>query len=145
MDFGIFLEPFSVWLIMGLIFVLAEFVLPGLVIIFFGVGAWVVAMILLFFKINLFWQISIFTSVSIITLVVLRKQLNKSEKSPAQNVDEFVNTPVEVKETIPANGYGKVYFKGAVWQATVDEEISIKAGTWVKIVGYEGIILKVKR
>ncbi|MBW1855703.1 MAG: hypothetical protein JRJ00_13650 [Deltaproteobacteria bacterium] len=36
-------NPTTVWFVLGLILALSEFAVPGVILIFFGVGAWIVA------------------------------------------------------------------------------------------------------
>ena len=43
-----FLKPEVIWCLVGLVLLLLEFILPGLIIFFFGLGAWVVAAVCLF-------------------------------------------------------------------------------------------------
>ena len=38
-----FLKPELIWFLIGLVLLLMEFAIPGLVVLFFGIGAWVVA------------------------------------------------------------------------------------------------------
>ena len=49
-----------IWFILGLVLLLGEFVMPGLVIFFFGIGAWVVAILTIFFDISINLQLIIY-------------------------------------------------------------------------------------
>ena len=60
-----FLEPEILWFIAGLIMLLLEFAMPGLIIAFFGVGAWIVAVLCLFMDISLNMQLTVFLFSSI--------------------------------------------------------------------------------
>ena len=42
-----FLTPEIIWFLVGLVLLILEFAMPGLIIGFFGVGAWVVAIVCL--------------------------------------------------------------------------------------------------
>ena len=68
-------KPELIWFLLGLIMLLLEFVLPGLIIFFFGIGAWIVAFICLITNPSLNLQLLIFIIVSVILLVSLRKWL----------------------------------------------------------------------
>jgi len=37
-------EALTIWFIAGLVLILLEFVVPGVILVFFGAGAWVVAL-----------------------------------------------------------------------------------------------------
>ncbi len=144
-----FLKPELIWFLVGLVLLLLEFILPGLIVAFFGVGAWVVAIICLFIDISLNTQLLIFIICSVLSLLLLRKWLKGvfmghvvSKQDVKENLEEFVGQRAVVKERIVPNGRGKVEFRGTDWQAEADEEIA--EGTAVKIVGKENITLKVK-
>ncbi len=144
-----FLKPELIWFLVGLVLLLLEFILPGLIVAFFGVGAWVVALVCLFIDIPVNAQLLIFIVSSVLSLLLLRKWLKGvfmghvvSKQDVKENLEEFVGQRAVVKERIVPNGRGKVEFRGTDWQAEADEEIA--EGTAVKIIGKENITLKVK-
>ena len=144
-----FLKPELIWFLVGLILLILEFVMPGLIVAFFGVGAWVVAIICLFADISLNTQLLIFIVSSVLSLILLRKWLKGifmghvvSKQDARENLEEFVGQRAVVKERIVASGRGKVEFRGTDWQAQADEEIA--EGTAVEIIGKDNITLKVK-
>jgi membrane protein implicated in regulation of membrane protease activity len=144
-----FLKPELIWFLVGLILLISEFVMPGLIVAFFGVGAWVVAVICLFADISLNTQLLIFIVSSVLSLLLLRKWLKGifmghvvSKQDVKENLEEFVGQRAVVKDKIVPNGRGKVEFHGTDWQAEADEEIA--EGTAVKIIGKDNITLKVK-
>ncbi len=144
MDLTFLKEPALIWFLIGLVLIITEFAAPGLVIIFFGLGAWAAALALLAIDMHLFLQIVIFLVVSIASLVVLRKRfVAASEKTP-DLTDEFIGKTAAVEMKIAKGAYGKVKFKGALWKAETVSDQVIEKGTLVKIVGYESIILKVE-
>lgn len=55
MDFTFLKEPAMVWFLIGLVLIVSEFAVPGLVIIFFGLGAWATALALLAIDMSLFF------------------------------------------------------------------------------------------
>lgn len=94
-------DPAVIWFLIGLGLLLLELVLPGLVILFFGAGAWVAALSCALFNINLNWQIAIFLLASLLGLVLLRKYLKrKFFGRKAKAIADF------------ADGQGKIEFKG---------------------------------
>jgi len=144
-----FLKPELIWFLVGIILLVMEFVMPGLIIAFFGVGACVVAVVCLFTDISLNAQLIIFICSSVLSLLCLRRWLKgifightKSKQDLKEDIREFVGQKVVVKEKIVPNIPGKVEFHGTNWQALADEEIP--AGTVVEIIGKDNLTLKVK-
>ena len=124
-----------------------EFVIPGLVIVFFGIGAWVAAIFVWIFPNMAFWvQMMIFTVFSVVTLVLLRRSLKKrffSDQEGAENegVDDYIGKTAVVEKAIEG-GEGKVNYRGASWAAYADEDIP--KGSKVTIIDKDSIKLKVK-
>ncbi len=149
MEFSeIFTRPAVLWFIIGLLFLLAEFGVPGLIIIFFGVGAWITMLVCLFFDVGLNWQLLIFISSSIIILLLMRNYLRKIFYEQAQNdsndlEDDFLGKTAEVLSEIQPGKTGVVRFKGTDWNATADQRI--KKGQSVRIISKESITLKVEQ
>ncbi len=144
-----FLRPEIIWFLIGLALLIMEFVLPGLIIAFFGVGAWIVALVCLITDIGINTQLIIFIVSSVLSLLCLRKWLKGvflghtvSKQNLKENLEEFVGQRAVVKETITPKAGGKVEFHGTNWEARADEEIA--EGTVVEIVGKDNITLKVK-
>jgi inner membrane protein len=143
-DFTFLKEPAMVWFLIGLVLIVSEFAIPGLVIIFFGLGAWAAALALLAIQMSLFFQIVIFLVVSITSLLVLRKRFMAVAEQTPDLTDEFIGKTAEVEERVKKGAYGKVKFKGTLWKAETVSDQVLEKGALVKIVGYESIILKVE-
>lgn len=142
------MNPVLVWFIIGFVFMLLELGLPGLVIIFFGVGAWITSLMLLLFDLTIDTQIIVFLVVSIGTLLILRKKLkNKFFKDQVTEIseleDEFIGKIARATTDIRPDKAGKVDFKGTHWMARSEE--LIKEGQAVEIIRKESITLIVKR
>jgi len=141
------ISPIIIWFVVGLVLILMEFVIPGLVIVFFGLGAWVTAILVAIFPEMAFWvQMMIFTVFSVVTLVLLRRSLKKrffsdQEGAESEGIDDYVGKIATV-EVAFKNGEGKVNFKGTTWDAYAEEEIP--KGSKVTIVDKDSIKLKVK-
>lgn len=142
-----FEKPELFWFFLGLILLLAELVLPGFFIFFFGLGAWVTALVCLIGNPSTNLQIIIFGLTSVITLLLLRKMIQKRffyhDSSESASVeDEFTG-----KEAVAANDFGadligKVSFKGTTWMA--ESATPVKEGQRVIITGKENMKLLVK-
>ena len=144
MDFTFLKEPAMIWFLIGLVLIVAEFAVPGLIIIFFGLGAWASALVVLAVDLSLFLQIVIFLVVSITTLLLLRKRFVAAAENTPDLTDEFVGKRAEVIQKFTRGKLGQVKFKGALWQAETASEQVLEPGDMVMIVGYESIILKVE-
>ena len=149
-NLGEWARPEIVWFVIGLVLLLLEFALPGLVIFFFGVGAWVVSLVCFITDISLNAQLLIFIITSILLLAILRNRLktlfsgfSSSRGDMGSTMEEFVGERVLVKEAIPVHGKGRVELHGTDWDAVADEELP--AGTSVEIIGKDNIKLKVKK
>ena len=144
-----FLKPELIWFLVGVLLLLMEFIIPGLIIAFFGIGACVVAIICIFADISINAQLIIFIVVSVLSLLCLRKWLKgifmghvKSKQDMTEDLQEFIGEHVIVKTKIVPNMGGKVELHGTDWQADADQEIA--EGSVVEIVGKDGLTLKVK-
>lgn len=147
MDFTqIFSNPVVIWFLIGFVLLLLELAMPGLIIIFFGIGAWLTAFSCMLFTPDLSWQLFIFIITSVASLLLLRRWLlniffKKKDKEETL-VDEFIGQKAIVETDINAGRGGKVIFKGAPWEAFSD--VVIKAGEQVEIVSKESIKLNVR-
>ena len=150
MDFILqFFTEKLIWFIVGFIFLILEFMIPGLIVIFFGVGAWAVCLILFIVDIPLNYQLSVFILTSVFSLIILRKYVQErffGFKSVQTKNDELVDDIIghkAIAETgISPQKPGKILFRGTTWTAESDTEI--KKGTHVTIIDNNSITLKVK-
>lgn len=143
----LFSRPEVIWFLIGLVLIVMEFVLPGLIIIFFGIGAWITAICCMLFDFGLNAQLAIFIFTSLLALALLRKYLRKrffreNETGEDTLIDEFIGKTVTVEQAITPDKIGKVMFKGTLWEAKSDH--SLKKGQIVKITGKESIVLIVE-
>ncbi len=147
-----FLRPELIWFLVGLVLLIMEFALPGLIIFFFGVGAWIVAIVCLlsshvYGSINA--QLIIFIISSVLSLLILRKWVkgvflghSGAKQDLTEDLKEFVGERAIVIEAITPKAGGKVEFHGTNWEANADGEIAV--GAVVEIIGKDNITLKVK-
>ena len=144
-------DPILIWFIAGLALILAEFLVPGIILVFFGTGAWITAL-----TTWIGWtegwtsQLLTFAISSVVLLIVLRRWFRSrffgyvgDDHDPEKNIDEFEGQSVKVIADIEPGGTGgRVEFKGARWKATSDN--SIPAGSQAVIIAVDGINLKVR-
>ena len=142
------LTPTLVWFFIGLVLFLLELAIPGLILLFFGFGAWVAALSNVLFHPSVPVQILIFGLASVVSLVLLRRFLQRKFFDTAETLsnsidDEFLNKLGIAETDIPSGKSGKVSFKGTVWNAISDKDI-VK-GDQVKITGKESITLRITK
>ncbi len=135
------LSPGLIWFLVGVVFLLAEFLLPGFILMFFTAGCWIVALILWGFDIGVTTQITIFIITSLILLLTLRKYSMKVFKGSTRDDvdDDYTNSKIgmtaEVTKQITPELPGEIKVAGSFWRASADE--TIEPGTAVKIVNQE--------
>lgn len=139
-------DPAVVWFLVGLGLLLLELILPGLVILFFGVGAWVTALVCAITDINLNIQILIFLLASLLGLVLLRKYLknrffSKKDEEAQDQLEEFIGKKARAVDAF-SEGEGRVEFKGTRWSARCSEPVA--KAQWVTIKSKDGLTLNVE-
>lgn len=144
------LEPI-IWCVLGILLILAEFLVPGLIIIFFGTSALVVGIAL--------WlglptagglPFILFAGLAVIQILILRRFFKPwfagqslGTSTTGEGVEEFIG-----KKTSRVSGFedgkceGIVSFKGADWSARC-EEVAPSCDNFI-IIGREGLTLIVK-
>lgn len=139
------------WFLLGVVLMLSELALPGFVIIFFGIGAWITALcIFLGFSQGFNTQLVIFLVSSVLSLVLFRNQGKKyfqgrvsGKMDDVSKLDDVRGErAVVVEDIVPTNLAGKVEFHGTNWNAVAEEEI--KKGTPVEVLERSDLTLKVK-
>lgn len=144
---NIFDKPELFWFFIGLCLFLLELIIPGFFIFFFGLGAWVTALVCLIGNPGTNLQIVIFAVTSVLTLVLLRRIIQKKffyskGTLSAEVEDEFTGKEALVTSDIGTDKRGKVEFKGTSWKAESKSEIN--EGQTVIILEKENFTLIVK-
>lgn len=143
-------QPVVLWFLAGLVLLLLELAMPGLIIVFFGLGAWVAALACLFFDVGINTQLFIFLLSSVLSLLVLRRWALKrfsdkhsAEKTGSGNIEEdYVGKTATVIHNLVPGHTGKVDFRGTVWDAICEQPVA--KGQEVRITGYKSIQLIVE-
>jgi len=140
-------RPELFWFVLGLVLFLLELVLPGFFIFFFGLGAWVTALICLAGEPSTNLQMVIFAVTSVLSLVLLRKIIQKKLFYSNDNQSEKIEDEFTGNEALALNGFssgteGSVEFKGTTWKAESMSEI--KEGQRVIIIEKKNFKLIVK-
>ncbi len=142
-----FKNPPVVWFLIGLFFALLELMVPGLVLIFFGIGAWLAALLTLILDVSVGVQIFTFALASVLSLIFLRSWFKKrffqsSLNGSDSDDDELKGKTAKVESAIEPGIPGKVMFNGTLWSAESDSNITV--GQQVEIIDKRSITLIVK-
>ncbi|HYF34961.1 MAG TPA: NfeD family protein [Prosthecobacter sp.] len=143
------MSPALLWFIGGFILILAEFVTPGFILVFLGLGAWVASL-----AVRLGWadtlgaQTAVFAGSSLVLLLMLRRWFKSwflgfsQQAVTAGALEEYVGKSVRVITTVAPGLQGKVEFKGAQWNAEASEEL-LPGATGV-ITDVDGLCLRIR-
>lgn len=139
----------QLWLVAGLLLMLLEFVVPGFVIIFFGIGAILVGLLLwLFPGMSEMTQIVLLPALSLACLAVFRRffvsSVSKTYGEKGTNFDDndCVGRVVKVVEAIEPGTDGKVELNGVNWSASCS--VPVPAGRNVRIISRAGLTFVVE-
>jgi membrane protein implicated in regulation of membrane protease activity len=141
-------EAELLWFLVGLVLILGEMAVPGFVIIFFGAGAWVTALLTgLGITESFNAQLLTFLVSSILSLVLFRKQGKKyfegKVSGASGDLDDVKGQhAVALNDIVPGKAGGEVEFNGSTWKA--ESESRITKGSDVEIVERKNLTLKVK-
>ena len=137
------------WLYFGAFLMLAELLLPGFVIFFFGLSAATVGLFrfALGESFTLTWQLAAFSVFAIVYLAVLRRVLKRLFTGAAneENLDfgqESVGRIGKVTAAIDPPKTGRVMIGDAEWTAEADAPVA--AGADVKVISQNNLTMKVE-
>lgn len=143
------LDSQTLWLLVGVLLILAEYFAPGVILVFFGAGA-----ILTSITTWLGWtpgigsQSAVFAASSVVLLFGLRRYVKewfvgKIGDPDGASDDDFTGREARVVTALPGHGGdGLVEIKGANWKAR--SEAPIAAGETVIIERREGLTFHVR-
>ncbi len=145
------MSPAQIWFIVGLGLVLAEFAVPGVILVFFGLGAWVASLCAwLGWADTVGAQAAVFSVSSLVLLLGLRRYFkswftgfSKTNPDTAREMDDFIGKQVRVLSAIAPGLRGKVEFKGANWSAESSDTLA--EGDVAVIHRVDGLCLKISR
>ncbi len=146
------MDPWLIWFLVGLALIFSEFFLPGIVLIFFGLAAWIVAAFSFpGFLGSIALHLALFAASAIVLTVCLRGVIwrlmrDSHQQLPGQldEFDEFTGKSVQVLTDFAGPGaLGKVEFKGAEWKARSEDELS--TGDTAEIVSLDGLTLNIRK
>lgn len=132
------------WVVGGIVLLVAEIVVPGMVLGFLGAAALLVALLLWLGVIEgLAPALTTWFIGSIVMLVALRGLFQRLMPGDTEvhSTDEDLDAQgavVEVAETIPKGEKGRIRYRGTTWAATCYER-TLEAGGQARLVTRDGI------
>ena len=134
------------WLGIGVLLILSEFILPGVLICFFGAGAVLVSVVCAFKPLSLIWQLILFAASGCILLFCCRRFMPgvfKGGRSGCNcadiDADNVAGARAVVVKRITPEMAGKVDFRGSLWDASADTVFD--EGTAVTVIKRENLML----
>ena len=120
------------WMIAGGALILAEFIVPGVYICFFGIGAILTGIVVrLFPGLAFTTALFLFAFLSVLFLLICRSFMPRSfrgvvkvDLSDIEN-DDITDAEAVVTEAVAPDSPGKVEFRGAQWTARADRTIAV--------------------
>ncbi|MGJ8454112.1 NfeD family protein [Pseudothermotoga sp. U03pept] len=139
-------EPFVVWLIFGVFFVIAEIFTPTFFLLWFGIGAFVASAVSIVF--GTLVQVIVFIVASGILVVLTRpltKNLTKQEPRKI-HIYEIIGKTATVVESIDNDkGTGLVKVNGDIWRAYSSDNSVVPESEKVRIIKVDGAHLIVEK
>ena len=136
-----------IWLIAMVILLIVEAMVPGLISIWFAIGA-LAALISALFHAPVWLQLVWFFAISILTLVLTRPFVKKyvNSRVTPTNADVVIGKDAVVTERIDnLHAQGAVMLDRKVWTArTEKEQVTVEAGETVRVLRIEGVKLIVE-
>lgn len=128
-------QPYTLWLILGFLFLILGMVAGEPVVASLGIAALITAMAALTVT-SIPTQVVIWGVLSIALAVVLRGLVPKPAKDLNPSPEALVS------ETIPKGGVGLVAYDGTLWKARCQiSDVTISPGETVQVVGRQGLTL----
>jgi membrane protein implicated in regulation of membrane protease activity len=134
------------WLAAGLVLVVAELATPGgFVIVFFGVGALAVGLLVLLGAVtSLTIQILLFSVLSVASLALVRGRLqSRMRVPPSSNVDSLIGDLAIPQERLSPGVVGRVEVRGSTWSARNTSAVTIDQGQRARVAAVDGLTLAV--
>lgn len=145
------MENWLIWLIVMAILIVIELLTSLIATFCLAVGcllAMVASLCLMGFEMQLIALIvGTVIAFAVFAPKIRRWQRSKEKRNGIEsvsNMDALKGRVVEVIEYIPQQGTGRVKVDGDRWQAKSADGCSINAGEWVRITGFDSIILEVE-
>ena len=138
----------QMWAVVAVICLILELTAGDFFIICFSIGS-VFAAITAALGGGIYLQLLMFAVFTLISLFWVRpfaqRYLHKGEDNRVSNADALIDRQGRVVETVKADGFGRVQIDGDVWKAVTQDDEAVPAGTNVRVVDRESIIITVEK
>ena len=137
----------SAWVIFGLGLLVFEILTPGgFFTVFFGLAAFVVAVLVRFGLLDSgSFQWLLFAVLGTVLIVVLRPLVRRRFETNTPKVDQLVGETAIALEELDGNGRGKVELRGASWSAVYAGAGRIGKGDRLRVTKVDGLSLMVEK
>ena len=133
---------YLIWFLIGVGFLVFEMISPAFILFFFGMGAWMTALVTAFIPdLSFNQQIIVFSVSSLILLLFLRNYLqnifygNQNQGEDQYNRKNAEDASAIITKNIPKGGFGEIKFRGTFYKAKNDDaNIEVSTGTSVLVV-----------
>ena len=134
------------WVVLGLLLGMMELMITSFYVIWFGLGALLVGLVMLIVPLGFTAQVVLWTVASIAMTVLWIKVFRQSDKTHAGQADAALGEYGVMANAVEPMGRGEVRFQKPVmgsdtWPCIADEAIA--AGQRVKVVAVDGQLLHV--
>lgn len=136
------------WMVLGAVLIGLEILLPGTLLMWFGIAAILTGGVLALTGVGFAWQLMVFGAIAVIVIFPVRRLARRflpgdEDEAAALNRRgaEMVGRKVTITEDV-VNGAGAARFGDTRW--TVRSEASMRAGDTAVIVRVEGATLHVE-
>jgi membrane protein implicated in regulation of membrane protease activity len=139
------ISPTALWLTLGFLLMAAELASGAAVLIFCGLGAMAVGILLaLGIVMPMPWQVVLAAVLALASAFVFRPLLRRSLSGYAEYKDH-VGALVVAETPVEHNAPGTVRHRGTVWQARTGPGESLAAGEKGVVTGVNGIEFQIRR
>ncbi len=144
-------SPALIWFFAGVIFLVAELMMPAFILIFFTAGSWIAGLCAWLLDVSFTMQIILFVCSSLFFLLTLRRYGLKTFKGSTRNdvddayADSKIGITALVTTSIRHGREGEIKMQGSFWRAVAD--VDIPEGDSVIIEGQiadDGLTFKVR-
>lgn len=135
-----------IWVLLGLFLLALEFAAPTAHLAFFGIGAFVVAVLVAIGYGGPLWvQLLVFTGFSLVALLLFRPMLVRRLKTAERpEVDTLVGELATPLEEIPVAAVGKAEMRGSTWNARNVGDTTLARGQRCAVQHIEGLLIHIR-
>lgn len=134
----------TIWVLAGIILMIAEMLTGTFVLIFIALGAFIAALLALLAPDMLAMQILVGAIVSLVGAFALRKPLQRKMLKSA-NLQSDLGKEILVDQSIAPHQQTRISYQGTTWQATNVGSEEILEGDRATIVGMDNLTLLLRK